>query len=239
MIGVYKITSPTNRVYIGSSNDISNRWCSYKNLKCTSQTRLYRSLKKYGVENHVFEVLEECNIEHLLERERYYGELFSVLSTKGLNCRLPKIEYSDNCLSKETKVKIGLANRGRLKGYKFGHYESKLKSLSVEQITEVKKLLVENKLTQNQIGKIFNVSRKIISNINVGKTYNTLGKDVALSERKKMYIKLTEKDYDMIHELNKQGKSQTALAKQFNVTQSHISRILNEENYIKSLKSSN
>ena len=237
MIGVYKITSPTNRVYIGSSNDISNRWCSYKNLKCTSQIRLYRSLKKYGVENHMFEVLEECNIEHLLERERYYGELFSVLSTKGLNCRLPKIEDSDNCLSKETKAKIGLANRGRLKGYKFGHYESKLKSLSVEQITKVKKLLVENKLTQNQIGKIFNVSRKTISNINIGKTYNTLSKEVDLLERRKMYIKLNKNDYSMIHELKRQGKSQSEIARHFNVTQSHISRIINDENYIKSLKS--
>ena len=56
MIGIYKITSPTNKVYIGSSNNIFNRWCSYKNLKCLTQTKLYRSFLKHGVDNHVFEI---------------------------------------------------------------------------------------------------------------------------------------------------------------------------------------
>ena len=62
IIGIYKITSPTNRIYIGSSNDIYNRWCSYKNLKCKSQTKLYNSLLKYGAENHIFEIIENCSI---------------------------------------------------------------------------------------------------------------------------------------------------------------------------------
>lgn len=30
MIGIYKITSPSNRIYIGQSIDIEARWKSYK-----------------------------------------------------------------------------------------------------------------------------------------------------------------------------------------------------------------
>jgi group I intron endonuclease len=240
MIGIYKITSPTNRVYIGSSNDISNRWCSYKNLKCLTQTKLYRSFLKHGVDNHVFEIIEECEVNQLLEKERYYGEKFFVLTkSKGLNCRLPKLEEFDNCMSQETKNKIGASNKGRFKGYKFGHYESKLKTLTIDNVIEIKKLLVKNELTQKQIGDLYGVSRKIIGNINTGKTYNTIGLDINLSKSKKKHIKLSEKDYITIKKLNKEGMTQIKIAKIYNVTQSHISKILNDENYIKSLKSDN
>jgi group I intron endonuclease len=240
MIGIYKITSPTNRVYIGSSNDISNRWCSYKNLKCLTQTKLYRSFLKHGVDNHVFEIIEECEVNQLLEKERYYGEQFFVLTkNKGLNCRLPKLEEFDNCMSQETKNKIGASNKGRFKDYKFGHYESKLKTLTIDNVIEIKKLLLKNELTQKQIGDLYGVSRKIIGNINTGKTYNTIGLDINLSKRQKMYIKLTKKDYNMIKLMHTQGITQTEISKRYNVTQSHISKILNDENYIKSLKSNN
>ena len=49
MIGIYKITSPTNKIYIGQSTNIENRWNDYyKMIRCKRQTRLYNSLKKYG-----------------------------------------------------------------------------------------------------------------------------------------------------------------------------------------------
>lgn len=140
---------------------------------------------------------------------------------------------------KKQKNKIGASNKGRFKDYKFGHYESKLKTLTVDNVIEIKKLLVKNELTQKQIGDLYGVSRKIIGNINTGKTYNTIGLDINLSKSKKMYIKLTKKDYNMIKSMNEQGITQTEISKKYNVAQSHISKILNDENYIKSLKSDN
>ena len=82
MIGVYKITSPKGLVYIGSSKDIDTRWKWYKKLRCSSQTKLCNSLKKYGVDNHIFEVIEECNVEILLKQELFYGTFYECLDKK-------------------------------------------------------------------------------------------------------------------------------------------------------------
>lgn len=236
MIGIYKITSPTGRVYIGSSNDIDNRLCSYKNLKCKNQTKLFNSIKAHGWDMHKFEVLEECSIETLLERELHYGIKFNVLDREaGLNCRLPKSGEHYTYMSQETKDKIGETNKLIQTGKSLGHYESKLKKLTIEEVKKIKMLLVKNELTHTEIGKLFNVTRKIISNISCGKTYKSLHSELDTSKRKKKYIKLEQEDYNIIKDLYSKGVSQVKIAKQFNVDSSHISRIVNNEAYIKSL----
>lgn len=88
IIGIYKIISPTNKIYVGQSINIKRRFNEYLKLKCESQPKLYNSLKKYGPENHKFEIIEECELEQLNEREIYWGNLFEVLDLeKGLNTR--------------------------------------------------------------------------------------------------------------------------------------------------------
>lgn len=59
MIGIYKITSPSKRVYIGQSWNIEGRVRSYKNKACKTQTLLYHSICKYTWGNHLFEVIKE------------------------------------------------------------------------------------------------------------------------------------------------------------------------------------
>jgi len=84
--GIYKITSPTNKVYIGQSTNILFRFGAYKRLNCKKQTYLYNSFLKHGVENHTFEIIEECSIDILNEREVYYVELYDTFNSKnGLN----------------------------------------------------------------------------------------------------------------------------------------------------------
>lgn len=107
MIGIYKITSPTNKIYIGQSINIKDRFRRYKYKSCKDQKRLYYSLLKHGVENHTFEVIEECSIELLNERERYWQDFYNVLDLKfGLNCMLTNTKDRSGRLSDETKLKI-------------------------------------------------------------------------------------------------------------------------------------
>lgn len=113
MIGIYKITSPKNRIYIGQSVDIEKRFLSYKRLDCKGQTRLYASFKKYGLENHKFEIIVECDKNELNEFERYYQELYCVISTKGLNCQYVKTKLKKYVHSEETKKKISESNKGK------------------------------------------------------------------------------------------------------------------------------
>ena len=87
MTGIYKITSPSGRIYIGQAKDLSLRFKQYLKLQnCKGQTKLYNSFIFYGVENHVFEIIEECNREKLNNKERYYQDLYNVIGENGLNC---------------------------------------------------------------------------------------------------------------------------------------------------------
>lgn len=110
--GIYKITSPTGRVYIGQSWNILDRWRSYQRLACTDQPALYNSLKKHGVPNHHFDIIAwfsaGCSSEVLDQREREQilkhrdgGVSLLNLTEGGSGWR-----HSD-----ETKAKISAANR--------------------------------------------------------------------------------------------------------------------------------
>lgn len=111
--GIYKITSTSGRVYIGESKDIQRRWNTHKSfLNCSNQRKLYNSFKKYGVENHIFEIIEECLFENLKCRERYWQDFYNVLN-KGLNCKLTECGEQKQIHSLETIEKIRIANTGR------------------------------------------------------------------------------------------------------------------------------
>jgi group I intron endonuclease len=106
--GIYKITSPSGKIYIGQSIDIEKRWEWYKKIRCKSQIKLYNSLKKHGVNSHTFEIIEECNKNKMDEREIYWGNQYNVLNS-GLNLRLGN---GKGCLSEETKQKISSNSKG-------------------------------------------------------------------------------------------------------------------------------
>ncbi len=112
MIGIYKITSPTNRVYIGQSVDIDRRFRFYKHLNCKGQPILFSSLTKYGVDSHTFEIIEVCPISELNLRERYWQDYFNVLDN-GLNCYLVESDIEPKMLSEETKNKISNSHKGK------------------------------------------------------------------------------------------------------------------------------
>lgn len=118
MIGIYKITSPSGRVYIGQSIDCDRRFKDYFNHgKFKNQTRLYNSFTKYGIVSHKFEVIEECLIDNLNELERYWQEYYNVLcQNKGLNCMYVKTSNKNRVVSLHTRIKQSLAQKGNKNG---------------------------------------------------------------------------------------------------------------------------
>lgn len=74
--GVYKITCLKNNLfYIGSSWNLYKRYKEHTNdLKKNRHTNdhLGNSWNKYGEANFLFEIIEECEINNILEREQYY-----------------------------------------------------------------------------------------------------------------------------------------------------------------------
>jgi group I intron endonuclease len=101
-IGIYKITSPSGRVYIGQSWNIHRRFSKYRSLSSIKKQRiLYNSFKKYGWQQHKFEIVEYCldNItqQELDNLEIYYiqfykdsGNILLNIKEGGLGGKLPK-----------------------------------------------------------------------------------------------------------------------------------------------------
>ena len=76
--GIYKITNKINgKSYIGLSKNIEHRWRQHELKSFNPDDReyeksLYRALRKYGLENFNWEILEECPEEQLADREIYW-----------------------------------------------------------------------------------------------------------------------------------------------------------------------
>lgn len=112
MVGIYKIENPKGRIYIGQSKDIEVRWKDYRSLRCKGQRKLYYSLNKYGIDRHIFTVQEECTLDMLNERERYWQEYYRVLEG-GLNLEINKTTGTKRILSLETRQRMSDAQKGK------------------------------------------------------------------------------------------------------------------------------
>lgn len=112
MTGIYRITNPKGKVYIGQSVNILKRFNHYQKIyNCEQQHRLYNSLIKYGYSAHIFEVVEECTVEELNVRERYWQDFYDVVSGRGLNCKLTGTEEKSGHQSQKTRENISTALR--------------------------------------------------------------------------------------------------------------------------------
>lgn len=112
IIGIYKITNPSGRVYIGQSRSIRRRLNDYKRNKYKDQIKIYNSINKYGWEAHIFEVIEECQIEDLYILEDKWQTYYNSI-IEGLNCRGFKSGDKPTLISEETREKLRKGSTGK------------------------------------------------------------------------------------------------------------------------------
>jgi group I intron endonuclease len=101
IIGIYKITNPKGKIYIGKSINIIRRFKQYIRLNI-SPIKLKYSIQKYGVDNHQFEIIEECIKDKLDEREIYWIHYYNS-TNNGLNIGLGG---EGGNMTDETKLKL-------------------------------------------------------------------------------------------------------------------------------------
>ena len=111
MIGIYKITSPSGKIYIGQTTNFSKRKSYYKNGAKPYQVRIYNSLQKYGYDAHTIEFIEECLVQNLNQKERHWQDLYDVIGENGLNCRLTATNDKSGFLSELSKNKLSIAKK--------------------------------------------------------------------------------------------------------------------------------
>ena len=150
MIGIYKITNKINgKIYIGQSVDIAKRWDEHRRAihyvnEHTYNYPLYRAIRKYGLDNFDFCVIEICSSEKLTDREQYW------------------IDYY------QSKVPHGY-NQEDAKDAKRGE-KSNFAVLSDKQAQEIVRLLQNTTMLMSEIAAIYNVSGTCIEDINKGRT---------------------------------------------------------------------
>jgi group I intron endonuclease len=112
--GIYQIRNlVNNKCYIGSSINLKNRKHDHFKLLRSNKHKnrhLQNAWNKYSEQNFIFEIIEYCDPNDLIIREQWYLDNWNpeynisqiAGNTLGLAC------------SEETKLKISLANIGKI-----------------------------------------------------------------------------------------------------------------------------
>ena len=110
MIGIYKITNKINgKVYIGQSLNIELRWKQHiqeaKNSR--KQTKFYNAMRKYGIDNFIFQIIEQCQPSQQIldEKQRYWIQYYNSYkegynSTLGGQLKNSWIKYNPQSIKK-------------------------------------------------------------------------------------------------------------------------------------------
>jgi group I intron endonuclease len=177
--GIYKITNPSGKIYIGQSVNIESRLKKYKTYyNSRKQIALHNSFLKHGYDNHKFEIIEKCFVELLNERERFWQDWYNVIK-KGLNCKLTSTKSKTGKLSKDTLLKISKALKGRVISKEqriklsvagMGRKNSKK---AIDKLIEYNKTRVFSEQTKHKIG-INNPTNNVILDFNTGVFYYSI-----------------------------------------------------------------
>lgn len=148
MIGIYKITNLiNNKVYIGLSTNIKERWRAHRSRPFQKKSHqynyyLYRAIRKYGLENFSFEVVEECQKEELGEKEIYWINYY----------------HSNDEQFGYNRTSVGEQARTSSK-------------ITEDEAKEIQEYLLYSKMSQADLGEKYNISQRSISYINTGTTW--------------------------------------------------------------------
>lgn len=149
MIGIYKYTNKENgKIYIGRSINITKR--KWEHLNNPSPYSYFdQTLKKLGEEAFDFEIIEECTIDNIQEREKYWIKFY--------NCCVSDNKYSGYNLTHG--------------GEEYKSDENPWAKLSIVQVQEIIEKLKSTSISIQQLAKDYNVHYNTISDINRCKTW--------------------------------------------------------------------
>lgn len=220
--GIYKITFPNGKIYIGRSNNIYRRMLEHNN-DFRNKLPIEYAIQKYGRITE-FDIIEEISPENInlsREREIYWIKFY-------------------NSTNKEKGYNISSGGDGAGLGS-----ENPQAKFTEEQIQEIYKELKENLNTSMEdIAKKHNISISTLSNINQGHSYfhsavkypirDSKQSKIIISGTKNYNSNLNKEELSQIVELlqNKNSMSMVEIANKFNVGPTVIQNINNGKTYL-------
>lgn len=213
---IYKITNIVNgKIYIGCTiHSLKRRFSEhlYRCEKTDINTKLYNSIRKYGIESFKIELIEECDLNVIYETEKKYIELYDTFNN-GLNSTFG----GEGCLgythSSEIRKKIseiikdGRSHKGKCYEDIYGKDCDEQKKYRSDAVTkyweniseEDKKIRLEN--FKNGINKNRKYSKEIMVNIK-----NKLDSGIKVKEIIKEFPDISE-GYLYALKNNRRGKT--------------------------------
>lgn len=127
MTGIYKITSPAGKVYIGKSTRIENRFrCYRKMVKHTIGRMLFHSLQKHTPDNHAFDIIHELpkdiNEDVLSVYEQLYIEQYRACGYQLLNLTDGGEGSTGYKHTQQSLIKMSIKGKGRFSGSQNPNY---------------------------------------------------------------------------------------------------------------------
>jgi group I intron endonuclease len=115
--GVYKLISPTGKIYIGQSSNIHRRMIEHKYRSKNKNLKLYSSIRKHGFDNHLLEVLFLSEDSYEKNRmESFYIKYYDSMQN-GLN-HMDTYTYTGGFSGKKHSNENVLKIKERMKGFK-------------------------------------------------------------------------------------------------------------------------
>ena len=218
--GIYKITNLiNNKFYIGKSKTVHARWGQHIRASQVSQekwdankrkeqTPLHKAIRKYGVDNFQFEIIEECSPSELNAREKYWIDFFNAFNSKqGYNC-----------------TKGG-------DGYCCGGGENSTSNILTQKEVDFIKQSLREGWTAKQIQKyVPKASYTTISNINNGRSWIDEKESYPISKNNG-HRKWDNDTVLKIRELYQQGTSIKKLAILYDAAEPTISSLVKGKTY--------
>jgi group I intron endonuclease len=142
-VGIYKFTNTVNgKVYIGQSKDIRARLYTHKCVVKSAQTFLAAAMRKHGFDNFSSEIIEECQVSELNQKEIYWINFY--------NSTDPEIGYNET---------------------KGGHDRAYSSEVTPELLENVMQDLSENLLSMKKIADKYKMSEDWVCNVNTGRRW--------------------------------------------------------------------
>lgn len=140
MTGIYKITNLINgKIYIGQSINIERRFSEHCHK---NEILIDKEIQKIGKNFFTFEIIEECPLLELDNREIYWIKYYNSIFPNGYNC----------------------TEGGNSSNSNYGYISQ---SLLLQIINDIK----NSKLTFSEISNKYNINVSNISRINSGETH--------------------------------------------------------------------